>query len=342
MREQPRKFETLDALRGLASVLVVMHHFPLLFGHHNPPGVYLAVDFFFSLSGFVMSFAYQARLDGGLPTWKFLLTRFVRLWPIYLLGIVVGECAPYYAGHYAGARPVLLNALFLPSWSKDIEASLFPVDGPTWTLFFELLANAVHGVWLRRLRSRTLAIVCAIAGIALGLGFMSYHTIDAGWSEHSLLMIGVPRVLFPYTLGMLVYRLWKERFRSLRVPATVSCLLLIVTLLIHPPDRFSPAVLAFTLTVMFPVILLLGACSEPHGRSRRSFTVLGIASYAIYVLHEPFGILFERYWPFRNTAIAEAPWSGLLFLASLISMSVWLDKYYDIPVRKKMRQWLQV
>ena len=62
------RLETLDLLRGLAALAILARHFPwpeydvLLL-----PRSYLAVDLFFTLSGFVIAYSYQHRLEGGLP-----------------------------------------------------------------------------------------------------------------------------------------------------------------------------------------------------------------------------------------------------------------------------------
>jgi peptidoglycan/LPS O-acetylase OafA/YrhL len=104
-------FQTLDALRGVAALVVVVHHNHPMFTwrpHHG----YLAVDLFFVLSGFVLSYAYQDRLDRGWPTIKFLRARLVRLAPLYLLALLFGFFLTILSGRYA--------SLHL-SWVEELE-----------------------------------------------------------------------------------------------------------------------------------------------------------------------------------------------------------------------------
>ena len=89
---QRRSFTTLDGLRGIAAIAVVARHAPFLWGEHGPTGAlsesYLAVDFFFVLSGFVLAHAYGSRFQHGLSNAAFMRTRLLRLYPLYLLALV--------------------------------------------------------------------------------------------------------------------------------------------------------------------------------------------------------------------------------------------------------------
>lgn len=143
---QPLKahaFVTLDGLRGLAAVAVVLFHTPELFGPGLFPAAgYLAVDFFFTLSGFVLAFAYQARLDKGLPTGQFLRVRIARLYPLYLLSLLVGISGAFLQGafrvHASGA--IMLAAaclgLFLLPVAGTPTGYIFPYNQPAWSVFF--------------------------------------------------------------------------------------------------------------------------------------------------------------------------------------------------------------
>lgn len=77
-----RTFVTLDALRGIAAIAVVTFHFHEYFFQYTNHG-YLAVHFFYMLSGFVLSYAYQQRLDAGWKCAAFLKTRLIRLYPMF-------------------------------------------------------------------------------------------------------------------------------------------------------------------------------------------------------------------------------------------------------------------
>ena len=88
-----RHFEVLDGLRGTAAFAVVLFHiFEWLFPRYadNPlRHAYLAVDFFFMLSGFVIGYAYDDRWP-KMKIGEFLRTRLIRLHPLVLLGVAIG------------------------------------------------------------------------------------------------------------------------------------------------------------------------------------------------------------------------------------------------------------
>lgn len=143
--ESGGRFHTLDAMRGVAALAVVLVHVAAYSGVNLAPGGNLAVDFFFALSGFVIARAYSARLRSGLSWLRFAEIRLVRLYPLVLLGCGFGlvkmlfqigmghETAPSW-GQFAWI--LILNPLLLPAPG----VYLFPLNNPAWSLFFELFA----------------------------------------------------------------------------------------------------------------------------------------------------------------------------------------------------------
>ena len=86
-----RRYETLDALRGLAALAVVVFHLgQVRLAPDLVPHGYLAVDFFFVLSGFVVAHAYEEALRGSLSFRSFALRRAIRLYPLAILGATAG------------------------------------------------------------------------------------------------------------------------------------------------------------------------------------------------------------------------------------------------------------
>src|ERR1700740_1326729 len=121
---QPRRaFQTLDGLRGVGAFLVVMRHVPMLFGPIRVPESFLAVDLFYLVSGFVVAHAYGARLERGGFFGEFVKTRLIRLYPLYLLGILVGvipaaisvftDPAGWWTGHKL-IEAILLGLFMVP------------------------------------------------------------------------------------------------------------------------------------------------------------------------------------------------------------------------------------
>ena len=134
------RFDLLDGLRGLAAFAVMLVHYTEHNGLHKLPGAWIAVDLFFVLSGFVIAYSYGAKLIAGMPMRTFLLTRLIRLGPLYLLAMLVGLAAVLLtlrAVHPANmtAQSVsvatLLSLAWLPyfndiAWPVGIDASVSP------------------------------------------------------------------------------------------------------------------------------------------------------------------------------------------------------------------------
>jgi peptidoglycan/LPS O-acetylase OafA/YrhL len=157
--EKAHKFLALDALRGVAALIVAEFHYRVFFSNVFFTHSYLAVDLFFMLSGFVLSFAYQQRLDSGYSVSTFLKTRAVRLYPLYFAGLIFGVVARVWTvrehGHTLQGGfllPFACSLLMLPviagpGYPNPIS---FPFNFPMWSLFFEMVANVYHAVFLRR------------------------------------------------------------------------------------------------------------------------------------------------------------------------------------------------
>jgi peptidoglycan/LPS O-acetylase OafA/YrhL len=335
------RFQTLDALRGIAAVVVVVFHNRVLFGW-TPRHGYLAVDLFFMLSGFVLSHSYQGRLDAGLPTKTFLYARIVRLAPLYLLALTIGVFTTVVEGaggwlHFTWKQHLLYIALgifLLPShYSGQRGMPLFPYNYPSWTLFLELLMNIIHAAFFRRLRTGLLLCICAISAFSLLMIFLGWRNLDGGWDWNTLFTIGISRAVFSYTLGMLLYRGWSKRRRFIKVPAPIVLLLAAAALVLPTPHPTAASLLL--ILVFIPAIIYLGAQVDPGNLLRRAFSSLGAASYAIYILQSPFFNFFHWVWPASSTHV---PWSGCLMVATLIAVSWAVDLLFDRPVRMALRK----
>jgi peptidoglycan/LPS O-acetylase OafA/YrhL len=84
-----------------------------------------------------------------------------------------------------------------------------------------------------------------------------------------------------------------------------------------------------------PAIVYAGAFNEPGTLLRRTCGILGVASYAIYVLHFSVSIALKQAW---RASVAFEPWSGYLLLVGLIALSLPVDAFYDVPVRQLLRR----
>ena len=197
----------LDALRGIAALCVLLFHVSLLLnGFKVIAKAYLAVDFFFMLSGYVMARTFEPRiLSGELSAVGFLRSRISRLWPIVAIGCLIG--VPAFLSLGGPWHSVILSLLLLPTLHAGWF--IFPVNGPAWSIFFELVANAVHGV-IAKLSTPVLAgIVLACVPVLMVAGTIEGR-LDVG-SRTANFHFGFARVLFAYLFGVILYRIWKDR-----------------------------------------------------------------------------------------------------------------------------------
>lgn len=99
LASKPR-YEVLDGLRGVAAIMVLLFHcletYIPVFGTQHINHGYLAVDFFFVLSGFVIGYAYDDRWN-RMSTWDFFKRRLVRLHPLVVAGTLLGACLFFFA-----------------------------------------------------------------------------------------------------------------------------------------------------------------------------------------------------------------------------------------------------
>jgi len=211
MSNADERIDTLDLLRGIAALAVVSLHFAWPGGAVPFPRAYLAVDVFFVLSGFVIAYAYQYRLDSGMPVRRYFLARLVRLYPLYIFATLLGaawiaqgllrqgsiEALGPWALALAGA------ALFLPD---PLGArALFPLNEPAWSLFFELLVNLLYGALAVRLSNRILGALILAGAALLGFAIAQMGTLNVGFDWDNAAW-GSGRALFSFFVGVGVFR----------------------------------------------------------------------------------------------------------------------------------------
>jgi len=344
---------TLDGLRGVAALEVVLFHMRPLFGlsvfreGYFCEG-YLAVDFFFLLSGFVITYAYQQKLDRGLPAMEFLKTRMARLYPLYFLGLLIAGAFSVVQMHAASPRHTpwgiagvfLLGALWIPTpvTLLGFSSDMFPLNSPAWSLFYEVCVNIVHALFVRRKGWMYLGAVVLVSGLALVVGTEHLHTIDVGDDRQGILY-GFPRVIFSYFMGNRLFVLWKSGRVRFRIPALGSALILLVVLGVPVSRSLHVRYDLIVTLLVFPVLLLASVSAQPPRGLVKLFQAMGKASYAIYVLHIPLYRFFERSWAHfaGHTATQDAPWSGISFMLLIVVAAFIADRFYDLPVRTYLR-----
>lgn len=366
----------LDALRGVAALIVLYYHCFECFGYEIAEGSglytqhcdhgYLAVDFFFLLSGFVIAYAYDERKTMGFGT--FAKRRLIRLHPMVVAGAVVGLMCYLLDGgtDWMGqmATPANIALAFcmtlvmlpvLPGWGADVRGNgeMFPLNGPQWSLFFEYIGNILYALLLRRLSTRALSGVVIITGTVLGYHILQDGYLGEGWSlVDGGLWWGLLRMLFPYSLGMLLCRLHMSTRRSTFniKPSTLFliCSALLLVLLPMPfvgnpsqPWQNGLYILLLT-TVVFPAIIWMaasagtGSMSQASSKATRLYQFLGELSYPLYIVHYPLMYMFYRYHGFPNVTCTMAdvwPMAVATFCGGIVLATLFLYAY-DRPVRR--------
>ncbi len=347
--QERHRFDTLDALRGIAALLVVQIHMPFLFAKKMPfPHAYLAVDFFFMLSGFVMAYAYGNRLRDGWPTRVFLRERLFRLYPLFVLSLPLGLLHLIVSTHkehlplVARELPIILimGALVLPLPSSIVtgQLSAFPINGPSWSLFLEGIANIGHALFLRRRSRKQLFCIVLVCNILLLPISLRYQGIEVGFQKGQI-VLGLIRVSASYCSGILLSQFWqKERYTHAAYSLFSACLLMAFLLTPLPPLGNSLVDL-IAVYAGFPLVILSGANSELPKRAGVPLRFLGVISYAIYILHPSIFTLFTGVWSLllRTKPSDHAPWSGFLFIPVVIFLSFLAVHFWDLPVRRLLK-----
>lgn len=358
------RYDLLDGLRGVAALMVICYHVFEGFATSSMDQMlnhgYLAVDFFFMLSGFVVGYAYDDRWKkkSGLTFNGFVRRRLVRLHPMLVLGMLIGVitymiqgCVHCDGTHVSGlwvAIAAVLSCLFVPAYpgaGYEVRGNgeMFPLNGPAWSLFFEYIANILYALLLRRLSTRALALWVCVSGVGLAcyaLGNMSgFHHIGVGWTLADYGLVGgLLRVGFAFSLGMLLSRV----FRPMKVRGAFwICSLAIVAILSVPFMGVEGAMWTNALydmacvMLLFPLVLYVGASgATTDSRSSAVCGFLGRISYPLYIIHYPFMYLFYAWVWAEGLAFGEAWYVALGIVVGCVALAYLSLKYYDEPVRR--------
>lgn len=182
-------YELLDGLRGVAALLVVFYHIFEGFSFAGGGTLitvinhgYLAVDFFFILSGFVIGYAYDDRWKKNLTLKGFFKRRLIRLHPMIIMGAIIGCIAFFVQGgvkwdgtHVATSAvmlALLLAMCFIPAYpgaGYDVRGNgeMFSLNGPSWSLFFEYIGNILYALFIHRLSNKALTVLVILLGLGL-------------------------------------------------------------------------------------------------------------------------------------------------------------------------------
>src|SRR5215831_13548775 len=340
-RRQP--LEALTGVRFLAAFYVVLFHtLPFLKSHFDlsagarqfVSNGNLAVAFFYLLSGFILAYTYEGKIENLRDYTRYLRARFARIYPVYLLALLLALpfqlktpvaaklAVLFMVQAWNPANPGLAGAWNYPAWSLSVEAFFYV----TFPLF--LLAMSAWSVRTLRLMTGALLFVSvALHTPTEVLGVWNGVTYGL---RIPLPVLRLPEFLVGIALGLLLLRSRPRPWHSylFYLAAAVTVLLLCLAIgnwvsLVMIPAAFMLYVLAFS--DGFPARLF----------SSRPVVLLGGASYAIYLLQYPVRastkLLFSCLGPsFSLLGSVLAP-------AILIAFSLAVFRYWEEPLRKLMR-----
>ena len=372
-------YELLDGLRGVAAILVLFYHVfeGLAFAQAtNGAGDglittlnhgHIAVDFFFILSGFVISYAYDDRWT-KMSTWQFLRRRLVRLHPMLVMGAIIGVLAFAFVGFekWNGATAptgwvmvaMLLTMFMIPAvpgvpYEVRGNGEMFPLNGPAWSLFFEYIGNIFYALVIRRLSIKILTILTVVLGCLHTWFFVGdisgYDMVGVGWTIDGVnFWGGLIRMLFPFTVGVLLARTFRPRkVKGAFWRCSIMLVVLFAVPYIAPFENSSISANSLyevvCITVVFPFIVWLGACgsasSAPVARINK---LLGELSYPLYIVHYPIMYIFyawlieKKYYTLQDCLGVAA-----LVVVSSIVLALLCLKLYDEPVRRWLTRKMQ-
>lgn len=356
-------YKILDGLRGVAAILVVTFHvFETFNGGNRFVQIinhgYLAVDFFFLLSGFVVAYAYDDRW-GKMTTWDFYKRRLIRLQPMVIMGTLIGAALFYL--QQAEVFPLISQT---PLWkmllvmlvgftliplpiSMDIRGwqEMHGLDGPCWSLFFEYIANVMYAVAFRKFSKTVLSIFVFLFACLLIHYLVTGPKGDVigGWSlDQTQLRIGFTRMLYPFFAGLLLSRTGK----LIRIKGAFWVCSLLITLIFCIPRIGDETRLwmnglyeSFCIILLFPLIVAIGAGGSLTGKHAAKINrFLGDLSYPLYITHYPLIYIFTAWVTSNHITLAKGLPVGALLVITSIAIAYASLKLYDEPVREWLRK----
>jgi len=356
--DSKRHYPILDGLRGVAALLVVAFH---LFETHSTSHFdqiinhgYLAVDFFFVLSGFVIGYAYDDRWR-TMTTGGFFKRRLIRLHPMIIISMIIGAIAFFFQDsivfklqHDASILQVILVMLvgmtLMPIGpAMDIRGwqEMYPLNGPAWSLFYEYVANILYALVVRRFSKSALGVLVFVAGAAL-IHFavtMPQGDVIGGWSlESEQLRVGITRLMYPFFAGLLLSRVVKVG--SIKHAFLLCSMLVFIVLAMPrvggPANTWANGLYdSLCIIFLFPLIVYLGASgSVSEGPGARVCQWLGGISYPLYIIHYPFIYSYTAWVANHHPSLGDAFPVMLLTFITCVGLSYLILRYYDIPLRR--------
>lgn len=345
------ELRALTSVRGLAAWLVLFYHIRMSLDWVSP-GVmrvldrgYLAVDFFFLLSGFViwMTWGQRLRSEGWPAVAPFLRKRVARVWPLHVVmlgfGVVLALMLALTGRTDNGQFPASelpFHLLLIQNWglTPGLHWNI-----PAWSISAELAAYLLFPLLALSIdwrRMPTPGVIAAIAAFLVTLASF-YGAIDAPTLDHDITRYGAARCICEFAAGTGVAALWL-RWRDAPVwPAMVAAaiagvlgtatLVGLLPEILGAPPTFAAALLALALT-------------SPMRRNPLNIAplhFLGEISYATYLNHYLLWFAFKL--AFVSDADSAPPIVVGAFCAMIVAVSAAQYHWIERPAQRAINGW---
>ncbi|SMC89616.1 acyltransferase family protein [Pedobacter africanus] len=345
-------FNILDGLRGVAALAVVVFHFMEWaysdFSTNFIAHGFLAVDFFFCLSGFVIGYAYDDRI-AQMGVLEFFKSRIIRLHPLVIAGSVLGLLALLFdpfAGSPEAYNTGKIALLFLCSafliplpLMADRGFNLFGLNAPSWSLFWEYMANIVYALILCKLSRRYLWLLVIISSGALCVVAYRSGNLLGGWSGPTF-WDGGARISYSFLAGLLVYRsnwIIKNKLGFIGLSVLLSLAF------VMPFSKWNWVTEPLVVLFYFPLLIALGAGATLTPGLQKLCVFSGKVSYPLYMTHYAVLWMFGNYYTNHKPGTIQLTLIIIAGMILLTGAAYLVMVLYDIPLRKylnnKRLQW---
>jgi len=333
--------------RFLAALAVLISHVTLWVG---PLGLaipnfvragFLGVPFFFVLSGFILAHVYCSS-DVPINKRRFWVARFARIYPAYFLGLIL--TLPSYVRLLAGyAHARQWNLIVEPVATLALVHSWFPFmymswNGVGWTLgveaFFYLAFPFVAGP-ISRLKPTSCLVVVAALWMLIMLRFVGIP--DSTFFFNRSPIGRLPEFLTGILLCT-VYRTTPKHTRQrIAAPLLICSVIALILVLMNYSTKYRQAVDGGTLAPIFGALIFALAClPSPSGRLARLGTLLGEASYAMYILQG--GIIWIAAGVLRRMHVVEPMILMPAVTVAVVAGGVAAYLRWERPLQKRLLQ----
>lgn len=337
-------FHILDGLRGIAALVILIFHYLefIYLGDYvkNPLGHgFLAVDFFFCLSGFVVAYAYDDRI-GKIGVKGFFINRLIRLHPMVIFGTILGLIA-YFSDPFIDTSSVswlrtgfaiLASITMIPAVTLPYRfGCILPLNGPAWSLFSEYFISIIYAYLIVRLGKRLIILILLLSAGTIIYSAYKFGWLSIGYDFHTF-SGAFTRVIFSFTAGVAIFR-FNLVIRNKGGFLLPLILLIGVFIFPHAPkDWIRESILVI---IVFPLIVALGAGAKTSDRLNQFCKLIGDLSYPLYMTHFSTVFFYFNYLQSQPDMSVERKYLiGMTLVLINIIFAYVSMKLFDEPVRK--------